>query len=249
MAVVYPTNGPPVPPEPSTGSRLASFVDQHIVLSIALALGVAVVIGFLINKLRGGSSSSANQQPQTLYVPTSNTFITSSTTQGGYNQATIRQRYQGADPAITAAYDASHAGVPLRGTLQGGSTSNNILGIIPWGAQVEITGNPQAGQSQWGDASLPGSNTLWYPVQYNGQSGEVSAYDISAINGAGGPLDSSSGATTPGGLPINFLGPPTPAPGTGSGGDPFQNGHTSPLRTIFSMNHGVQRHVTSAIGA
>lgn len=241
MAVVYPTDGPPAPPE-STGGRLANFVDQHIVLSIALALGVAVVIGFLINKLRGGSaSSSASGQPQTLYVPTSNTFINSSTTQGGYQQATVRQQYQGADPSTTQAWDAQGLGIPIRGTLQGGSTSNDILGYIPFGAQVEITGSPQVGQSQWGDASLPGSNDLWYPVQYNGESGFVSGYDLATINGAGGPV----GPFGPSGNPdVGFV-----AGGTGSGGDPFHDGHASPLRTMFSVNHGVTHHVKNVIGA
>src|SRR5690348_13263789 len=135
MAVVYPTNGPPAPPE-STGGRLADFVDQHIVLSIALALLIAVVIGFLINKLRGGGTSSASGQPQTLYVPTSNTFITSSTTTGAQERGTARQQYQGANPSLTQGWDASHPGIPVRSDTSGGLNGDaNILGYIPWGSQ------------------------------------------------------------------------------------------------------------------
>lgn len=246
MAVVYPTDGPPAPPE-STGGRLATFVDQHIVLSIALALGVAVVIGFLINKLRGGSSSSsASGQPQTLYVPTSNTFINSSTTTGAQEMGTARQQYQGANPTLTQAWDASHPGIPVRSDTNGGLNGDaNIIGYIPWGSQVTITGSPVAGGSQWnpqevaaGDA---GSTTLWYPVIFNGESAWVSGYDLSTVNGNGGPIGQAGQL----GITPQFLGPPA----TGSGGDPFRDGHMPALRTLFSANHGVTHHVNNVIGA
>jgi len=63
------------------------FAGQHVLLAIALVLGIGLLVGFLINKLRGGASgttsgtdtgtdtsgSDATGQ-QTLYVPTQNTF-------------------------------------------------------------------------------------------------------------------------------------------------------------------------------
>lgn len=81
MAVVYPTEPGTYEPAPSAGSRLVSFAEQHLVLAGGILLALAILIGFVINKFKG-SSTPANSSPsdgtngqQTLYVPTSNTYL------------------------------------------------------------------------------------------------------------------------------------------------------------------------------
>lgn len=223
MSVVYPEPAPAAPPA-SAGSRLMTFAGNHIVLAGVMLLALALAVGYLVNKVRGGSStSSSTQQPQTLYVPTQNTFENVYTTTDSGNTTTNNNPSgpSGTGPAGTATVTLP-GGDPLRPN----AGPNGQIAIIPFGAQLTL------GPASAGDPNRPNGSTTWYPTDYNGQPGWVSA---EGLNITGTP------ALAPGPGGVN--------PGTGSGADPFHDGHASPSRSIFSMNHGVVHHINNVLGA
>lgn len=249
MAVVYPGSGP-LPdgggaPAPSTGSRLVSFAEQHIVLAAVFLIGLALAIGYLVNKVRGGAasaSSAANQQPQTLYVPTSNTFENVYTTTDSGNTvtnttpptspggsagptfpitATVRQAI------ASSPYDKQYGGVAVFATPATNAFGGHNTGFVPFGSSIQLlsqtTGTPYSDSSG-------GSSTYYLTPQ-----GYISAQDVVLPGSSGGSLNTN----------------PQDAglvqPATGSG-DPFQDGHLPALRTIFSANHGISHHLNHVLG-
>jgi LysM repeat protein len=95
MSVVYPTAdaglGTPVAPR----QTVFSFIDQHIVSSIVVLLIVAVIIGYILNKVRGNATNTTTaavtptdtgvSSMNTVYVPTTDTFLNYSNVTGSYN--------------------------------------------------------------------------------------------------------------------------------------------------------------------
>lgn len=100
MAVVYPTNVPTAPEPPASPGRQAlDFAQQHVLLAAVLVLGIALLIGFLIHKISGSSSTTSTTTPtitgtdatgqQTLYVPTQNTYENIYTATDSNNNAPV----------------------------------------------------------------------------------------------------------------------------------------------------------------
>lgn len=94
MSVVYPQDPGNLPPPspPSPGSQIVTQVENHPLVAGVLVLALALAIGYVIHKIFSASSSSTNTSdangPQTLYVPTSNTFETINTISGSQNTTT-----------------------------------------------------------------------------------------------------------------------------------------------------------------
>ena len=76
------------------------------------------------------------------------------------------------DPA-----NSKRTGVPL---FQAVGSFGHSVAEIPYGAQIQATGQPITGASNKG-------NTTWYPVTYNGKSGFVSGFDIANVGSGGEP--------------------------------------------------------------
>lgn len=234
MAVVYPDPAPA--PEPAgIGGQLTSFFSQHIVLAGALLIALALAVGYAINKIRGGSSSStsttSSQQPQTLYVPTQNTFENVYTTTDSGNTTTTNNPPAPSGPSGAGPSGTATVTLPGGDPLRPNAGPNGQLAIIPFGTQLTL------GPASAGDLNRPGGSTTWYATDFNGQPGWVSAEGLNITGASNGPGQ--------GLLPI---GPGGVNPGTGSG-DPFSDGHPVALRTIFSMNHGVSHHLNTVLGA
>lgn len=100
----------------------------------------------------------------------------------------------------------------------GPSTTQSVIGSIPNGTSITLTGDAQNG---------------WYPVTYNGQSGWVSATYVNA------PAPTTPPPTTTPPPPSTSPAPPPAIPHTQEGSNPFyspgstygsyQNWYTTPL--------------------
>jgi uncharacterized protein YraI len=93
---------------------------------------------------------------------------------------------------------------------QGPSTGTSVLGSIPHGAQITITGAAQNG---------------WYPVTYNGKTGYVSAQYVNPFtpSSGGGGTGTTPAPTTPSTPPPAGI-PHTPAaPNTPQASNPYYN--------------------------
>lgn len=226
MAIVYPDTDPTQPPAAEgTGQRLKNFAENHIVLAGALALGMALLLGYVINKIRGGSStSSTNQQPQTLYVPTSTTYQNNYTTTDSNNTTN--------NPPGIVPVPPSPIGPPAQkppptpgyyyatvGAQGGPPQGSSVQQVANWAH--EALGNIYADNPWLGNINGPfGAGQSYNPnLPGNVNNEEFKLYGI------------------------------PPSAGTGIGGDPFKDGHLPFLRTIFSVNHGVTHHVQNVIGA
>ena len=194
MAIVYPQDpnqDPYAAPQPTLADRAVA----HPVLATLAVLAVALGIGLLINKIRGGSSSStptsgSQNGQQVLYVPTSNTFLNYSGGSSGSSNGQMGTIAQGTD-----AWSKSHPGTPIfPSAAQTGDSG--VLGYVPFGSQVQITGPVVTGQAN--TTSGGQSSSSYYPVSYNGITGYVPAANFSSVG------DASSG-TGSGGMPTASL--------------------------------------------
>ena len=70
-------------------------------------------------------------------------------------------------------WDQKNAGVPLRDAPAG---NGNILAYVPWGSPVNVSGAVHTGKP-----NTQGGSPNWYPVNYGGQTGYISALDLVGI--------------------------------------------------------------------
>lgn len=134
---------------------------------------------------------------------------------GGGQQATIRARNTS---GVTSQYDTSTPqGVPF--DVSPGQYESE--GWVPYGAVVTISGAAVQGPSNFQHGTpqeqAVGSN-VWYPIQYNGQSGYVSAFDLAGYSPSNGVQSGPSSIglpSNPGGSPPLPANPPNPPGGIG----------------------------------
>lgn len=100
MAVDY--SSEIVPAQENQPPSIIARIESHPYISIALALGIAIVLGYAWNKVHGTSSTPTTNAPGTsqglpttdangnpvYYVPTSNTFLDYNHIVGSYNNTT-----------------------------------------------------------------------------------------------------------------------------------------------------------------
>lgn len=86
-------------------------------------------------------------------------------------------RLPGAQGSPTYGADLTESGIPILSTPNVANFQQSELGLAPYGSQLVITGPPVQGSYNFAN-NAPGGSTTWYPVQFQGKSGYVSAYDI-----------------------------------------------------------------------
>lgn len=210
MAVVYPTEdaGLEQSPEGGGGFHPLVMISEHPIWAIVVGLVLAVIIGYIINQLRTGGTSTpssttgqAGTTPTVEYVPTSNEFLNETSISGSYN--TTNTTNNGEPPAppsphqppVTqtmtavirsatssgpfAAWDKTNKGVPVRKTA-GGTGMSDILSIVPFGQTVHLTGGPVSGTNNDNYGGSYESNK-WYPVQGGGYVNQVDLTNITGM--------------------------------------------------------------------
>lgn len=198
MSVVYPADPEPEPPKPG----ILQEASMHPVLAVLVIILGALALGFLVSKLRGGSSSASTQssgQPQVLYVPTSNTFANISETDGGGTDgapappgptfpisATVR------DQIASSTYDKQYGGVAVFATPATNAGGGHNTGFVPFGSQIQLLS--QATGTPYGGPGGGGSSTYYLTPQ-----GYINSQDVvlSSSGSSGGAGGTGRGAYTP----------------------------------------------------
>lgn len=158
---------------------------------VALGVLVAGVVGYAFYKRSKSSSSSSSPganvgQPVDQYgnplYPTNlgglyssqpgGTFSTSTGTGAPGAPARGQLNFSVRQPGAAGVWDTQHSGVPLRDQPGGGG---NIIGYIPFGASISPLGSAINGS-----ANQAGGSTAWYQVNYGGQTGYISLFDLNA---------------------------------------------------------------------
>jgi hypothetical protein len=233
MAIVYPTTDPgtlPAPPE-SPIQRTLDFAGQHVVLAGVLTLGIALLIGFLVHKLRGGSSSisssTTDQQPQTLYVPTQNTYENFYSATDSNNLAPVNS------PVTTTTMSSvtNNPPPPKAPALEPEPSLAPALEPKP-----PPTPEPMpAPKPTPAPAAKYVTATAW-PSPYGSLSGIAQAKGLTLMQIEG--------------LNPQITNPNLIYPGEqiriGSGGDPFFDGHWVLPSSIFAFNHHVHENMAGA---
>lgn len=122
---------------------------------------------YVLSTSNPGTTTSTDGQTSTTTTNTGDGNTSGTTT----SNIKIRPS-QALTGGIFQQYDQGHSGIPLRNS-PGGSQYTPI----PFGASVTLTGNAQSGPQ------TGGNSTIYYPVTYNGQSGYVSALDLTGLGG------------------------------------------------------------------
>lgn len=185
---------------------------MHPVLTVLLVLGTAILLGFLVSKLRGSSSTNSTNsgQPQVLYVPTSNTFETNTTTATITHPLPIDSSGPGPTPApppspppspfptmgmvrasTGSSYDKQYGGVYTftgPATVAGGGKTDQV---VPFGSSIQILG--QYNGAPYGGSE--GGSTSYYLTP----QGYISAQDVTLES-----VNTGSGNYSPIELPAIF---------------------------------------------
>lgn len=173
MSVVYPDQGMNPAPAPTPGQRIGQEVGDHPAFAAILVLGLALLIGFLVHKVLSGSSSSSSTNtsdangPQTLYVPTSNTFETIDTFTNSNNTAPVNSPV-----TTTTTTNTSSTGTSSGGTTGGMLPPSNpaVFYTIKKGDtinSIEKAGMSLDPEHYWGETSLQKNNSVLSPYGFS----------------------------------------------------------------------------------
>ena len=166
-------------------AHASGWFRQHWKEVLAVMVAIVPVAAYFV--LRGQASS----QGASNVLPSGTDLAGGAASSSSSPVTTAVQAVQGWTAAVRSAgafptYDPTHSGVPLWASIGGG----NLLAYVPFGLQ-----NLQILQTTQGSAppGVPSGPTTWYQVSYGGQTGWISAEDLT--NFLGGPAVSSNSSS------------------------------------------------------